>query len=177
MENKLIKRLIKGNEEYVSVGCFDGGVSSDIRKETTLNGQHPFAVIVTCSDSRVIPEVIFNQGIGKLFVIRVAGNVIGEHELGSIEYACSHLGCKLLVVMGHTHCGAIHSVIEGHGGGYVDYLLNPIKVAIGDEKDELKASKKNAVYGANLIKEKLKDLDAEVIPAIYDIETGKVELL
>lgn len=173
----MINRLLDGNSQYLQNKNALGDISLNKRKETAKNGQHPFAVVITCSDSRVIPEAIFNCGIGDLFVIRVAGNVINEDELGSIQYAVEHLKCQLVVVLGHTQCGAIASALEGHGGGYVNYLLSPIKKAIGNEKDPQKASQLNVLWGANLIKEKLKLDTKQVAAMLYHIDNGKVELL
>ena len=90
-----------------------------LRKFTYEHGQHPHAIIVTCSDSRVIPETIFSAGLGELFVIRVAGNVIDDHQLGSIEYAAGHLGSPVVVVLGHTHCGAVDAAINSDPEGYI----------------------------------------------------------
>ena len=96
------QRLIEGNMKYLSADTAFGDVSPAIRRDTAQNGQHPYAIVITCSDSRVIPESIFSASIGELFVVRVAGNVIDDHQLGSIEYAADHLGTKLIVVLGHT---------------------------------------------------------------------------
>ncbi len=175
--NNLVLRLLEGNDRYLKNKTSHGDISLDKRKETANNGQHPFAVIIACSDSRVMPEAIFDCGIGDLFVIRVAGNVIGEHELGSIQYATEHLNCQLVVVLAHTQCGAIASALGGHGGGYVNYLLNPIHQAIGEEKDPQKASKINALAGVKTIKESLKLKSFETIAMLYDIANGKVEIL
>ena len=98
-----IEKLKKGNDIYVSNDQSYTDISHARRNDVLENGQHPYAVIVSCSDSRVIPEEIFSAGIGDLFVIRVAGNVIDDHQLGSIEYATEHLGCKLVLVLGHNH--------------------------------------------------------------------------
>ncbi len=102
-----VERLKEGNRRYLQVKNEIGDISPAVRRDTCVNGQNPFALIITCSDSRVIPEAIFQVGIGDLFVIRIAGNVIDNHQLGSIEYAADHLGVKLIVVLGHTHCGAV----------------------------------------------------------------------
>lgn len=103
---KALEKLKAGNASYIDAKVNSEDISQAKRTDTLVNGQKPYAIIITCSDSRVIPENIFMTGIGELFVIRIAGNVIDEHQLGSIEYAASHLGAPLIVVMGHTHCGA-----------------------------------------------------------------------
>ena len=105
--DEAIEKLKSGNMRYLLMNSNSGNVSAALRKFTYEHGQHPHAIIVTCSDSRVIPETIFSAGLGELFVIRVAGNVIDDHQLGSIEYAAGHLGSPVVVVLGHTHCGAV----------------------------------------------------------------------
>ena len=176
LNNMQIRKLLNGNNEYLNSKNTIGDISLLKRKDTAINGQHPYAVIITCSDSRVIPEAIFNAGIGDLFTIRCAGNVIGEHELGSIEYATEHLNCPLVVVLGHTQCGAIHSSMHCHKGNFVNALLEEIAKAIKEEKDEYKASKLNVLYGVDKIKEKLNP-KAEVIGMLYHIDSGEVELI
>ena len=103
--DEAIEKLKSGNMRYLLMNSNSGNVSAALRKFTYEHGQHPHAIIVTCSDSRVIPESIFNAGIGDLFVIRLAGNVIDDHQLGSIEDAAGHWDCQLIVVLGHCHCG------------------------------------------------------------------------
>ena len=95
-----IYKLAAGNLKYLNAENGSGDISRRIRMSTWTKGQSPYAIIVTCSDSRVIPENIFSAGIGELFVIRLAGNIIDDHQLGSIEYAAGHLGCRLVVVAG-----------------------------------------------------------------------------
>ena len=107
-----IYKLAAGNLKYLNAENGSGDISRRIRMSTWAKGQSPYAIIVTCSDSRVIPENIFSAGIGELFVIRLAGNIIDDHQLGSIEYAAGHLGCRLVVVLGHTHCGAVDAAIH-----------------------------------------------------------------
>ena len=169
-----LEKLLKGNEDYLNNQCITDCV---LREETSKKGQHPYATIITCSDSRVIPEKIFNANIGELFIIRVAGNVIGEHELGSIEYAVEHLKTKLVVVLGHTQCGAVDAAIHNEGGRYIDSLVKPIKLAIGQEKDAIEASKKNAINGRDVIKEKINNPEIDVEAMLYDIVTGEVKVL
>ena len=175
MTKSLMEKLTEGNRKYQS--------SSDVelRLRTAREGQHPYAIVICCSDSRVIPEQIFSATIGDLFVIRVAGNVLSNHQLGSIEYAASHLGCKLIVMLGHTGCGAVAAALEGHADGYISYLVNDIKKAIGDEKDPYEACKLNVLCGVDCIKKEFAKhpiiSDAKVCGAIYDIESGKVSWL
>lgn len=177
------KKLIEGNQKYLEAKAGAGDVSKALRLKTAVKGQHPYAIIITCSDSRVIPESIFSAGIGDLFVIRVAGNVLDNHQLGSIEYAAEHLGTKLIVMMGHTRCGAVGAVLAGHSGGFIDYILKDIALAIGDEKDDFKASCLNVQHGVERIRNELKihpikdEKGLEVIGAVYHIEDGTVEFL
>ncbi len=178
-----LKRLKYGNEKYLQNDAPSGNISRLIRKETALNGQKPYAIIITCSDSRVIPESIFSAGIGEIFVIRLAGNVIDQHQLGSIEYAAEHLGTRLILVMGHTQCGAVTSAIEGHSGGFIGYVLDDIKKAIGSETDDYKASCLNVRHGMAQIRHELgihpiEDAKGlEVHGAVYDIASGEVHFL
>jgi carbonic anhydrase len=88
--------------------------STAVRKDLATNGQHPVTVVITCSDSRVPPEIIFNKGLGELFVIRVAGNIVGPYELASIEYGVEHLGAKQIVVLGHSQCGAVKEAFNNY---------------------------------------------------------------
>lgn len=168
-----MKRLIDGNNEFLNNINNDKELN-DLINDLSVNGQHPYALVITCSDSRVIPEAIFNKTFGELFVIRTAGNVINDGELGTIEYAIEHLKIKLIIVLGHTHCGAVHAAIHNEKGKYLDPILSKIKLAIKDEKDEIKATNLNASNVVEYIKNKFPSFDGEVIKAIYDIRNGKV---
>lgn len=183
-EKEILLRLQEGNARYVQSGHLSGDYSGERRIETAREGQHPFAVVVCCSDSREIPEVIFDCGIGDLFVIRVAGNVIADHQLGSIEYAAAHLGCTLTLVLGHTHCGAVGAAMDPHGDpdeGYIDTIVSQIKEAIGDEHDERQASILNVRQSVRQIREAFAEhpeLSAMAVEgAVYDIESGTVDFL
>ena len=141
-----------------------------------------YAVIICCSDSRVIPENLFMAGIGALFVIRLAGNVVGDFALGSIEYAVSHLNTKLVLVMGHTMCGAIHSAIIDHHESFITSIINEIKGAIGNCNDNTLASKLNVFNTINKIKKseiinELLDHDVKIVGSIYHTHSGEVEIL
>ena len=180
--NEALDRLKCGNKAYIESSYSKGDISPGIREKTYREGQSPYAVIVSCSDSRVIPESIFTAGIGELFVIRVAGNVMDDHQLGSIEYAASHLGCKLVVVLGHTHCGAVDAAINHDPEGYIKFITDEISLAIGNEKDEYRACLLNVERSVSVIEESF-DIKREeehglkVLGAIYHIEDGRVEFL
>lgn len=173
-----LEKLKEGNKRFQSATCNLGDVSPHIRKVTCEEGQNPYAVVIACSDSRVIPESIFTAGIGELFVIRVAGNVIDQHQLGSIAYAVEHLGTPLVVVLGHDHCGAVGAAIQGKADGFIKTITDEIKKAIGEETDEYRASCLNVEQSVAVIKEKLAMPDAvQVCGAIYRIASGRVEFL
>ncbi len=178
-KNEVIARLKEGNKKYLTATANDGDISDAIRKDTTENGQHPYAVVVACSDSRVVPEDIFMTGIGELFTIRVAGNVLTDTQIGSIEYACGHLGSPVVVILGHTNCGAVGAALSGDGEDHVKSLTDYIHIAIGDEKDYDKACCLNVEAGVRIAKEALGEEDdkPQVIGAIYDIKTGEVRWL
>ena len=177
----VVNKLRFGNYKFIDATMNPGDVSPAIRKDTAENGQHPSAVVITCSDSRVVPEAIFSVGLGRIFTIRVAGNVITDSQMGSIEYAAGHLGCKVIIVLGHTNCGAIGATIGGGAEGYIKCLTDEIKKAIGDETDDFLACGLNVEYGVNKIKDALKDSEevkldeVDVIGAIYNIKTGHVD--
>ncbi len=172
-----LDRLLQGNKRYVDAKSVSKGFNISALHDLAVNGQHPFAIVIACSDSRVIPETIFDCGLGELFVIRVAGNVIGEDELASIYYAYEHLHCHLVMVLGHTHCGAIAASLGSEIETGVAPLVEKIHQAIGDEADPNRASVINARHGANIIQSKLRIPESECVAAIYDIETGQVELV
>ena len=176
-----LTRLKEGNQKYLTARTNEGDISLRIRHETAQHGQHPYAIIIACSDSREIPEAIFSAGIGELFVIRVTGNVIDSHQLGSVEYAAAHLHCPLTVVLGHTKCGAVGAAIAGDGDGYIRSITDEIHLAIGDEKDERKASELNVRRNVNLIESAFEEhaelQEMKTVGAVYDVETGMVEWL
>ena len=164
--------LEKGNKEFLNK--LDNNKELKEIRDELVKGQHPDTLVITCSDSRVVPEFIFNASLGELFVIRTAGNVINEGELATIEYAIEHLKVKHIVVLGHTHCGAIHASINNEKGRYLDPILNRIKLNIGNICDELEASRINAIKEVEFIKEKFPQFEGTIEAKIYDIETSKV---
>ena len=179
---KVIDRMKSGNNDFITSKQNIGDVSPEVRRLTANAGQHPYAIVITCSDSRVIPDAIFSAGIGELFVIRVAGNVLDNHQLGSIEYAFSHLDANVIVMLGHTKCGAIAAAQNSHGGNdkFIKFIIDDISEAIGDEKDDYKATVLNVKHGVNVIRHAfhdhpdIEDGELDVVGAVYDIETGEV---
>ena len=178
-----LERLKAGNDRYLAAESSPGDISPKLRLRTSVHGQTPYAIIISCSDSRVIPESIFSAGLGELFVIRVAGNVIDDHQLGSIEYAASHLGTPLIVVLGHTRCGAVDAAINSDPEGYIKFITDEIKSAVGGEKDDYKACCLNLRHSMDIIEHSLQIHSMEeteglrVIGAVYHIGSGKVDFL
>ena len=177
----ILDYLEQQNEIYVQTGKNNGDLSKAKRIDTAENGQHPYAVIVTCSDSRVPAEHIFNAGIGELFVIRTAGNVIGDHALGSVEYGAEHLGAKLVIVLGHTHCGAVDAALNGGAHGAIATITDEIGACLPDGCDPREAEKLNVENSISRIMESemmahlVHEGETRVVGAIYNIESGVVE--
>ncbi len=181
--DEALSRLREGNAQYLAANRAYGDVSPELRKATFEHGQEPYAIVLACSDSRVIPEAIFSAGIGELFVIRVAGNVVDNHQLGSIEYAESHLGCNLVVVLGHTGCGAVDAAMHHEPYGTVKFITDEIADAIGDESDEAAACLANVSHSVRRIEESRqvradeREHGLRVIGALYHTDSGEVEFL
>lgn len=182
-----LSKLLEGNARYVS-GKSLGPNRSVARRTAVSKGQRPFAIIVTCSDSRVPPELLFDQGIGDLFVIRTAGNVIDDIALGSIEYAVEHLGANLIVVLGHKSCGAVTAAVAGGTApGHVGSIIAKIAPAVekarakqgGDLVDNaIRANIKEVgqtVRGSEpILRVMMDDGAVRVVGAYYDLESGVV---
>jgi carbonic anhydrase len=180
--DKALEYLLLGNLDYIDAKTnHHGDISHEKRMHLHNHGQNPYALVVCCSDSRVVPENIFMKGLGDIFVIRLAGNVLGDFAMGSIEYGIEHLGIKLVLVMGHSGCGAVHAALEGSHDHYIGLITKEIQNAIKDETSPLVACKKNVLYQINKIKNSpiLKDdLDkVKIVGAIYHTHSGKVEIL
>lgn len=181
--NEAYKRLIDGHAAYLSASANPGDISSAVRADTAGNGQHPYAVIVTCSDSRVPAEHIFSAGIGELFVIRTAGNVIGTYELGSVEYGAEHLHAPLVLVLGHTFCGAVDAALNGGAHGSIQAITDEIAACIPEGADARAAEIANVENSIARIREskimaELEESGAvSIIGAIYDIASGELRFL
>ncbi len=165
-------RLVSGNNNYIKTA------DKARLQDTAENGQHPIAIVVSCSDSRVIPEQIFDASVGELFVIRVAGNVLDRHQLGSIEYAAGHLHCSHVIVLGHTGCGAVTAALTGSGDGFIKYITDDILEAVGTERDPYKACCLNVKHVVDRLKAEFNEHpevgSAVILGALYDIRTGEV---
>ena len=173
-----MEKLLEGNREYVRTGLHSAEIGEDVRLHTASKGQFPYAVIITCSDSRVIPTAAFNAGIGDLFIIRSAGNIVDGCTLGSVEYAVEHLGCRLVVVLGHTHCGAIKSTLEGPQTGPVAFITEEIRAHIRENATPMEACIDNVNHAISKLENELpKRADVKYAGAMYDIEKGTVEFL
>lgn len=188
--DEALNKLKDGNQRFVEMKLQHPDESLQRRIEMQ-QGQHPFAAILSCSDSRVPLEIIFDQGLGDLFEIKNAGNVLDEHVIGSIEYAVMHAGVKLVVIMGHEDCGAVAATLSGERDTkFIKSLKNAIKPAIRLCKKQHKEINSDNVVRAHVMQdiEELMSKDNELvhymkvhnvklIPAYYSIETGKVEFL
>ncbi len=193
--DKAITLLKEGNERFVAGKSIQPNLEKKQMEETAEKGQHPFATIISCSDSRVPVEHIFDRGIGDLFVVRVAGNVMGIDEVATVEYAYEHLHTPVIVVMGHTYCGAVTAcATDAKEHGSLPYLLQKIapavervKVKYPDLKGDAfveKCIEENVMLGVEdlyrlspALKNKVKEGKVQVVPALYDIKTGKVKWL
>ncbi len=192
-----IKRLCDGNVRYVSGDTHIGDLNIEESLKSLVSGQTPFAVILGCADSRVPLEIIFDQGLGDLFVIRVAGNIAGPIQIGSIEYAVQVLGTRLVVVLGHTRCGAVQATVAEidkptpNLSAGLSAIVNSIKPAVNalpPEKQNLpEAEKIDAAVRENvdqtvvalqeksdIINRLAQSGELKVVGAIYDLATGTV---
>jgi carbonic anhydrase len=193
--NDAARILKEGNGRYVEGKPQHPHQDRERRALTAGQGQHPLATVLTCSDSRVPPEILFDQGIGDLFVVRVAGNVAATDEIGSIEYAVDHLGTPLVVVLGHSHCGAVTAVVDGDKlPPNIAALVEPIRPAVAKARENNPDASKEVLLNAAIqdnvwqaiadmlrqspiIREKVRDGRVRVVGALYEIDSGQVQWL
>ena len=184
---EILDRLKVGNERFVA-DQLDGKLQNSSRRNELVSGQQPYAIILSCADSRVVPELAFDTGLGELFVVRVAGNIANSSSLASIEYAVAHCGSKVVVVMGHQSCGAVTAAAAGGDNGYsLNHLVSHITPAIaasGEGAEINDIVKKNAEMVANelvsrsaIIKEFVDKGAVKIVPAYYNLDGGNVEWL
>jgi carbonic anhydrase len=185
--NSPLERLAAGNARFARGDTANVHRSLE-RRDEVAKGQHPIAVVVGCSDSRVPPELVFDQGLGDLFVVRCAGNVMGDAAIGSIEYAVEHFGCELVVVLGHERCGAVDAVLHGgdlpaHLSAFTPSILPVVEGAKKKGGDVLdNAVRANAARIARQLAEcepvlsEYSHLERlTIVGARYDLDTGLVE--
>lgn len=198
--NEALQKLVQGNQRFL-----DGKGGRDLnfehsRRLELVGEQAPFAIVLGCSDSRVPLELIFDQGLGDLFVIRVAGNVVSPSQIGSVEFAAGKFGTPLVVVMGHTQCGAVAATVEHLVAGgevptpHLGFIVEKIKPAVeavrgsspGLGPDELiaESTRENVrqtvaalASGSELLKSRLEKGVLSIVGAEYSLETGRVEFL
>lgn len=188
MNNSEVKqRLIEGNNRYVT-DKLDGKLQDSKRRDELTSGQEPYAIILSCADSRVVPELAFDSGLGELFVVRVAGNVANTSSMASIEYAVAHCGSRVIVVLGHQSCGAVTAAIAGGDNGYnLNHLLSHITPAMHASDADASVNdvvKKNAeltaqdlINRSDIIGKAVKSGSVEILPAYYNLDSGKVDFL
>ncbi len=180
-------RLVAGNERFVA-DKLDGKLQDSSRRDSLTGGQQPFAIVLSCADSRVVPELAFDTGLGELFVVRVAGNVANNSSIASMEYAVAHCGSKVIVVMGHQSCGAVTAAAAGGDNGHnLNHLLSHITPALaacpaGTEINTI--VKKNAELTAQelidrskIIRDAVAAGTVKIYPAYYNLDSGKVDFL
>jgi carbonic anhydrase len=181
-----LERLSSGNQRFVEGRLTAHDDDLDILKQHTIDKQEPFAIVLSCSDSRVPVELIFDQSIGHIFVARIAGNIVTPEVIASIEYGVAVLGAKLILVMGHGGCGAVKATIQAKEvPGQISSLYLHIRPAVDQAGTDLDAAiRANARIQASLLRNTstvvsnfLKDQKLKVIAACYDLASGKVALL
>lgn len=183
----VLQRLNEGNERFVA-DKLDGKLQDSTRRGSLTGGQDPYAIILSCADSRVVPELAFDTGLGEIFVVRVAGNIANSSSIASIEYAVAHIGTPVIVVLGHESCGAVTAAVNGGDNGYnLNHLVSHITPAIAASADDASVNdvvKKNAELTATELKNRSAIISGaveagklKIVPAYYHLGTGKVELL
>jgi len=194
--NKAIELLKEGNERFVANSMASRDLLDQVND--TATGQYPFATVLSCIDSRVSAELIFDQGVGDIFSARVAGNIVNEDLLGSIEFACKLAGTKVLVILGHTACGAVKGACDDAKLGNLTILLDKIKPAVNAVSEPSDASLRNsknidfvnkvAVKNVHMtientrkmspvLKEMEENGEIKIVGAMYDIKDGSVSFL
>lgn len=191
IEKDSLSRLKKGNEIYIDATYNKNKIDKELRQKLLEKGQKPYAVILTCSDSRVVPENVFYTGLGDLFVVRVAGNVVDDTELGSIEYAISELDVPLVVVMGHDDCRAVKGASEENISGKLETIIKKIRPSY--EKAKLQGGSQEEIYNNavefniensvntiknnDIVKKYMDENKVKVIGAKHDMKSGIVKWL
>jgi carbonic anhydrase len=187
-----LTKLKKGNSRFAAGQATCPNLSAARRKQTAEKGQKPFAVVLACSDSREPVEEIFNRGVGDIFTVRVAGNIATQTDIGSIEYAVDHLGTPLVVVMGHSQCGAVTATVQGGEAppnikaimDFISPALAKVKAANPDKTGEAQIAEvinanvwqgmEDILKNSPIMREKVKEGKVKLVGALYGITSGKV---
>jgi len=181
--NEALEKMKQGNQRF-RTGSAEGVVIGGPRHEELKQGQQPFAILLSCSDSRVPPEILFDTGLGDLFVVRVAGNVANLSSIASIEYAVLHLGSKLIVVMAHESCGAVGAAIEGGDAGkQLNRLLSHIEPALDPSvQDANVIARRNAQVSAerminesDILRSAVEEDGVKIVTAFFHFANGEVD--
>lgn len=194
--DEALQKLMDGNKHYVAQQMTSQKMCSIGVRESLTKGQKPYAIVLSCSDSRVPPEIIFDKGLGEIFVVRVAGNVPDPIVLGSIEYAAEHLGSPLIMVLGHERCGAVTAAVDAKGKpeGNIGAIVKTIAPAVAQAKKEYKGKDKaqlietaiddnvklveaNLTKKSTVLKHLVKEGKIKIVAAKYDLDDGKVTLI
>ena len=183
-----LKLLLEGNQRFIN-GKLEHPNQSIARRDEVAKGQHPFAAVLACSDSRTSPEIIFDRGLGDIFVARVAGNVADQVVIESLDYSVKHLGVRVVMILGHNRCGAVTAAVQGHEEeGDVGPMLSELRPAVEASKGMPGDPVENAVReNVKLVVKKLADSpelaamvksgELKIIGGVYDLDTGKIEML
>lgn len=186
--DEALARLRDGNARYAAdLRSLDSLLSHRRKAEMAAAQQEPFAIILGCSDSRVPAEVVFDQGLGDLFVIRVGGNVVAPSQIGSVEFAATRFGTRLVVVMGHTMCGVVLAALEPAPADTRNQasIVERVRAALGDRSESpdeavranVRASVAALREGSPLLRQLIQDSGLRIVGAVYCLETGRVEFL
>ena len=176
-----LQRLKEGNRRYYTASVSGGDISQARRRQTAEQGQSPFAVVISCTDSRVIPEAIFSCGLGDLYTLRVAGNVVDARQISTVSYAVRRLHCPLAVVLGHTRCGIVENALSHRMDSFILGVTDEILKSAGAERDPLRVCRLNVRRGVQQLRESCRTAsetkNLRVVGAIYDVDTGEVRWL
>ena len=182
-----ITRLKEGNARFVE-DKLDHKLQNSHRREELTRGQQPDAIILGCADSRVVPELAFDAGLGELFVVRVAGNVANESSIASIEYAVLHCGSNVILVLGHQSCGAVTAAVQGGDNGpHINHLLSFVQPAIKASGENAsindvvrinaRQTKADLMDKSDVIRNAVNNGTVKIVPAYYNLDSGKVDFL
>lgn len=185
--DEVLNRLKEGNDRFTA-DKLNNDLCDQPSRDELVPGQQPYAIVLGCADSRVVPEHTFDAGLGELFTVRVAGNVANTSSMASIEYAVAHLGSKVIVVLGHQNCGAVTAAVAGGDHGYnLNHLLAHVAPAIAGVRDgaaindvvrkNAELTSKELVSRSAIIRNAVEKGEVKIVPAYYHLDSGKVDFL